>query len=255
MKTMPLYDFKSVDIASQLTLIDILLFKRILPKELLNQNWLKEKQAQSAPNVYSMIQRFNMVAHYTVFQIVNKEDVKERASVIQKFIKIAQECRIMCNFNSMTAIISGLESKEVYRLSKTWTLIPTSLMSTFNELKEFASHKKNYSVFRQEIKTLLDTDKPFVPYLGIYLTDLTFIEDGNKDMVDGKINFTKRILLASVIKEIQQIQKNTDDYHLNDIPELRERLTTLSFIEQDELYKLSIKAEPLKEMKKKREKQ
>ena len=41
---------------------------------------------------------------------------------------------------------------------------------------------------------------------GMYLTDLTFIEDGNPDKVGHMINFVKRRLYANVIREIQQYQ-------------------------------------------------
>lgn len=36
---------------------------------------------------------------------------------------------------------------------------------------------------------------PKIPYIGTSLADLTFIEDGNPDHLDGMINFTKRYLL------------------------------------------------------------
>jgi hypothetical protein len=41
---------------------------------------------------------------------------------------------------------------------------------------------------------------------GVYLTDLTFIEDGNPDYVNELINFSKRSLIYTVIAKIQQFQ-------------------------------------------------
>jgi hypothetical protein len=41
---------------------------------------------------------------------------------------------------------------------------------------------------------------------GVYLTDLTFIEDGNPDYINELINFSKRSLIYTVIAKIQQFQ-------------------------------------------------
>ena len=60
--------------------------------------------------------------------------------------------------------------------------------------------------FRGLRNCLRSADPPCVPYLGMYLTDLTFIEDGNPDTVDGLINFVKRRLYANVIRDLQQFQ-------------------------------------------------
>lgn len=38
---------------------------------------------------------------------------------------------------------------------------------------------------------------------GVYQQDLTFIQDGNKDILEnGYINFFKRILVSEIIKEV-----------------------------------------------------
>lgn len=55
----------------------------------------------------------------------------------------------------------------------------------------------NFSNFRDAVQ---HADPPIIPYLGVYLTDLTFIEDGNNNMLpvaDGRtdiINFEVRCL-------------------------------------------------------------
>jgi hypothetical protein len=56
----------------------------------------------------------------------------------------------------------------------------------------------NFSNFRDAVQ---HADPPIIPYLGVYLTDLTFIEDGNNNMLpvaDGRtdiINFEVRGLM------------------------------------------------------------
>ena len=54
------------------------------------------------------------------------------------------------------------------------------------------------------------TRLPCIPYLGIFLSDLTFIEEGNPDSIvmEGveTINFVKRRKVADVIAKIQTYQ-------------------------------------------------
>lgn len=64
---------------------------------------------------------------------------------------------------------------------------------------------------------LSDHDAP--RYLGMYLTDLTFIEDGHPDLTpNGLINFMKRRQIALVIREIQQFQN--DAYNFKPLPQV-----------------------------------
>ena len=53
---------------------------------------------------------------------------------------------------------------------------------------------------------------PILPYIGLYLTDLTFIEDANKNILNDKINFSKCRKLAKVIREIQTDQQKPYEF-------------------------------------------
>ncbi len=60
------------------------------------------------------------------------------------------------------------------------------------------SSDKSWSVYRE---TLHQTSTPLIPYLGVYLSDLVFIETGNSDWWDGSnlVNFKKCRFIAKVI--------------------------------------------------------
>jgi son of sevenless-like protein len=81
----------------------------------------------------------------------------------------------------------------------------------------------------------------------MFLTDLTFIEDGNADRVKAMphlINFDKRTKTAEKIKEIQQHQNS---YPLMEIPELQNFLTNnLKNADRDpeQMYQKSLQLEP-----------
>lgn len=60
---------------------------------------------------------------------------------------------------------------------------------------------------------------PCIPYLGVHLSDLTFIEDGNPDTIRGLVNFTKRRFLFRVISEISRYQQNA--YNLHPVPQIQ----------------------------------
>jgi len=71
------------------------------------------------------------------------------------------------------------------------------------------SSDENYKLYRQLISNV---KPPAIPLIGVYLKDITFINDGNPDTLEkdfGKpnfVNFNKREKLANVVLEIRKFQ-------------------------------------------------
>jgi hypothetical protein len=79
--------------------------------------------------------------------------------------------------------------------------------------------------------------------VGVYLSDLTFIEDGNLDMLaNGQVNFTKHRMVANVIQELGQYQQTP--YNLVRVDAIRLFLDTLDPLSEQKQYQLSLKHEP-----------
>lgn len=74
---------------------------------------------------------------------------------------------------------------------------------------------QNYNVYRTHLKSCAP---PMLPYLGQYLTDLTFIHEGNPDTNDkGLINFHKRTLMYKVISEMELFQLGSGEYKFKEV--------------------------------------
>lgn len=83
-------------------------------------------------------------------------------------------------------------------------------------------------------------------HLGVYLTDLIFIEDGVSSQIKGQnaINFTKWTKTTEVIREIQRYQN--EPYALQPVPELQEYIAENMATAGDvhEMWDRSLKVEP-----------
>lgn len=81
---------------------------------------------------------------------------------------------------------------------------------------------------------------------GVYLTDLTFIEDGIPSVIKktNLINFSKRAKTADVIGDIQQYQNV--GYSLQPVPELQDYILSNMQAAGDvhEMYDKSLQVEP-----------
>lgn len=81
--------------------------------------------------------------------------------------------------------------------------------------------------------------------LGVYLTDLTFIEDGIPSLTPSElINFNKRAKTAEVIRDIQQYQNVP--YLLQPVPELQDYILSNLQASGDvhDMYDRSLEIEP-----------
>lgn len=112
------------------------------------------------------------------------------------------------------------------------------------QIRKLMGANRNFTEYRLIVHSV---NPPCIPFLGIYLQDLTFIEDGNPDFLrksHNLINFAKRHKAAEVIREIKQFQSFAYNFH--SIPEFQ------SFIKYnleqshdvERLYERSLQIEP-----------
>uniref|UniRef100_A0A3B4F6M4 Rap guanine nucleotide exchange factor 1 n=1 Tax=Pundamilia nyererei TaxID=303518 RepID=A0A3B4F6M4_9CICH len=199
-----LHDFRSHEIADQLTLLDAELFYKIeIPEVLL---WAKEQNEEKSPNLTQFTEHFNNMSYWVRSLIIQQEKAQDREKLLLKFIKIMKHLRKLNNFNSYLAILSALDSAPIRRLE--W--------------------QKQTSEVRR---------------LGLILQDLTFVHLGNPDLIDGKVNFSKRWQQFNILDSMRRFQQ----VHY----ELKRNEDIVSFfndfsdhLAEEALWELSLKIKP-----------
>lgn len=217
-----LLNFNGLEIAKQLTLIENKMFCSISAEELLNQNFTTKKlHLNLSPNIQRSVLFTNLLSDYVIESILQPGlSLKQRAHILKCWLKVSISCLYLRNFNSLASIMTSLQSFLISRVHKIWSLLSTKYKDLFQYLTSIIHPEKNYHIYRKKIREFLNSslednlDIPIVPYLSLFLQDLTFVVDGNPNYRVNKnsfleqklINFDKYSKITKIISDLQTLQ-------------------------------------------------
>ncbi|KAF0032329.1 hypothetical protein F2P81_014619 [Scophthalmus maximus] len=265
-------DFSAAAIAEQLTQTDSALFVKVVPYQCLGCVWSqRDKKENMSPTIRATIAQFNAVTNQVIMSLLCQPadptssptsscrpptTPAQRARIIEKWIRVAQDCRRLKNFSSLKAILSALQSNAVYRLRKTWAVVSRDSMATFDNLCEtfpdencVLTNKEllgedggqatvgNISpkIFKRcPIRRQMSTSSGVVPYLGTYLTVLTMLDTALPDTVEE----------FEVLSQIRVLQASCSQYNLPHHPRVAAWLRGYMLLTDQESYELSRQLEP-----------
>lgn len=139
----------------------------------------------------------------------------------------------------MFELSAGLNCSAVSRLKLTWEEVAKEKVCP-EKIMELTSPQSNFSAYRNALRKV---NGPSIPYLGQYLSDLTFIEDGNNDTLDnGYVNFEKCTMVANAILNLKQLQDVP--YNLMPLNRVQDWIKSWKLSSEKEIFDLSLIAEP-----------
>ncbi|XP_032113612.1 ral guanine nucleotide dissociation stimulator isoform X2 [Sapajus apella] len=258
-------------VAEQFTLMDAELFKKVVPYHCLGSIWSqrdKKGKEHLAPTIRATVTQFNSVANCVITTCLGDRSTKapDRARVVEHWIEVARECRVLKNFSSLYAILSALQSNSIHRLKKTWEEVSRDSFRIFQKLSEIFSDENNYSLSREllikegtskfatlEMNPKRAQKRPketgiiqgTVPYLGTFLTDLVMLDTAMKDYLYGRlINFEKRRKEFEVIAQIKLLQSACNNYSIAPDEQFGAWFRAVERLSEAESYNLSCELEP-----------
>uniref|UniRef100_A0A8B9GKL2 Rap guanine nucleotide exchange factor 2 n=1 Tax=Amazona collaria TaxID=241587 RepID=A0A8B9GKL2_9PSIT len=195
-----LLQLSTVEVATQLSMRNFELFRNIEPTEYID-DLFKLKSKTGCTNLKKFEEVINQETFWVASEILREINQLKRMKIIKHFIKIALHCRECKNFNSMFAIISGLNLAPVARLRTTWEKLPSKYEKLFQDLQDLFDPSRNMAKYRNVLNSQ-NLQPPIIPLFPVIKKDLTFLHEGNDSKVEGLVNFEKLRMIAKEIRHV-----------------------------------------------------
>lgn len=137
-------------LAQQLTWIEADLFRRIQPRDFLRHLWSNNLSTEKNP-VLASIEHFNFISGWIASLVVKQNLLEKRVSVFEFCLQLAVDLRGLNNFNTLMAVLAGMNSAAVLRLKLTRD-------------KCMTRNKKLYHVFL-ELESLMSSERFIYIYI------------------------------------------------------------------------------------------
>uniref|UniRef100_A0A8C1XQF4 Rap guanine nucleotide exchange factor (GEF) 6 n=1 Tax=Cyprinus carpio TaxID=7962 RepID=A0A8C1XQF4_CYPCA len=200
-----LLQLSTVEVAAQLSMRDFGLFRNIESTEYVDDLFKLDPGGGGSSRLKQFEDVINQETFWVATEILREPNALKRMKTVKHFIKIALHCRECKNFNSMFAIISGLNLAPVARLRSTWEKLPSKYEKLFRDLQDIFDPSRNMAKYRN-ILSSQSVQPPIIPLFPVVKKDLTFLHEGNDSSVDGLVNFEK---LRMIAKEIRNVVRMT----------------------------------------------
>lgn len=206
-----LMDLPDEIVARELTRIDWILYSSIRPRDLVRHVSLSASQKESCKSlehVNRMISQFNHVAFWVAHWILLRDKPKHRARALEKFMGIAWKLRYLNNYNSLGAVLAGINGTAVHRLKQTRDLISPEMQKQFMRLEILMGTQRSHFAYRLAWE---NTTTPRIPFLPLHRRDLVHAEEANRTFVSRMegdlINWKKFEVMGQVIFEVKKSQQ------------------------------------------------
>uniref|UniRef100_A0A8C7GIN2 RasGEF domain family member 1C n=1 Tax=Oncorhynchus kisutch TaxID=8019 RepID=A0A8C7GIN2_ONCKI len=167
----------------------------------------RERQKKKTTNLEAYVRWFNRLCYLVATEICMPAKKKQRAQVIEFFIDVARECFNIGNFNSLMAIISGMNMSPVSRLKKTWGKAKTAKFFILEHQMDPTGNFYNYRTALRGAAHRSQTansnrEKIVIPFFSLLIKDIYFLNEGCANRLpNGHVHFAKFVELARQVGE------------------------------------------------------
>ncbi|XP_070936360.1 ral-GDS-related protein-like isoform X5 [Macaca nemestrina] len=223
-------------LAEQLTLTDAELFKKVELYECLGSIWgqrAKEGNEHVAPTVHATITHFNRLTNCVTTSCLGNHGMRarDRARVVEHWIKVARECLSLNNFSAVHAIVSALCSNPIHRLHETWAAVSSKSTKHLKQLcKKDTAVKRDLLIKAGSFKVTTQERNPQRAQM--------------KLRRQNKGNSNKRRKEVRVLQEMQLLQVAAMNYRLRPLEKFVTYFPRMKQLSDKESYKLSCQLEP-----------
>ena len=235
-------DWKKEEIGDQLMKNSVFLLNKVQPRELYRAIFLKKDKEKTSPNVVNCVNNFNRLTSFIIEDILSYNFPKERAKIYDKWVEIADYCKANKDYNDLIAIFSALNNYIITGLRLTLKEVKGRTNTLFRQLGEFCTVEGNYKNIREDMNNCDKTGEIFIPYLGMLMRDINFMEESSKYINEnGCINMEKIENINTIFEKYFKFKSKIEKK--NKIKELM-FFEDLEDITEEQLEEIADKLEP-----------
>lgn len=184
-------------------MIDRELFLGVKPEELILDDWMscqevnvldwaqylkdrarwkaESRWSQKTSALAAVRGRFNLLANFVVAEIVMTHP-NDRAMLVSKFIRVAFKAYVQSNFNTLAAIIAGLQNEWAAKaMHRHWARVRLWENGVFQKLKQFVLPHDDFKAMRDAIASMVDSKT-----LNVTTRTSTVLSNSSTDLPSGK---------------------------------------------------------------------
>ncbi|XP_045140072.1 ras-GEF domain-containing family member 1B isoform X2 [Echinops telfairi] len=198
-------------------------------------------------NLEAYVEWFNRLSYLVATEICMPVKKKHRARMIEYFIDVARECFNIGNFNSLMAIISGMNMSPVSRLKKTWAKVKTAKFDILEHQMDPSSNFYNYrtalrGAAQRSLTAHSSREKIVIPFFSLLIKDIYFLNEGCANRLpNGHVNFEKFWELAKQVSELMTWKQVECPFERD--RKILQHLLTVPVFSEDALYLASYESE------------
>uniref|UniRef100_A0A6B2L6G7 Ras-GEF domain-containing protein n=1 Tax=Arcella intermedia TaxID=1963864 RepID=A0A6B2L6G7_9EUKA len=238
-KQFTIVDIHPTEIARQLTLASMKIFSLINPRDLLYWN---SKAEEKKLRIMDFINNFNYLCQWAISFILVGINEKQRGFFITHVIYVMIEAFSIGNYHCAVALLACLDGVAISRLKKSWCFVEETQINSLENIRNQLSANGNWKIYRELVQQRQD---PCLPYIGVYLQDIFFIEDGNPSTSGELFNFEKMTQFSNCLQEIMRFFYIKYDF--KSVPEIQETINSIKVFELKETHRISLTVEPREE--------
>jgi len=160
-----------------------------------------------------------------------------------QLIEVMVESYKMANYHVAIAMLACIEGVAISRLKKSWAVVEEDgkhLLAALDYLRVQFSSQLNWKIYREIVQQQLP---PCLPFLGVFLQDITFIDDGNPSYIGEELlNWEKFQRFSNCLSDMQKFLYVKFDF--KPVPEIQDCIKCIKVFDDKEVYQISLAVEP-----------
>eukprot|EP01117_Protostelium_nocturnum_P012171 TRINITY_DN4468_c0_g1_i1.p1 TRINITY_DN4468_c0_g1~~TRINITY_DN4468_c0_g1_i1.p1 ORF type:complete len:405 (-),score=81.12 TRINITY_DN4468_c0_g1_i1:124-1338(-) len=143
--------------------------KRVHPNE-----WVGDRNKENSPTIMGIIEDSNQLSCWVQTLLLDR-DANVRRSNWKWMYSLVQDLRKREDYNNLMSIVNGMNTTPVHRTHFAESIYTRKQNETLNDITEFLSSSNNFFA----LQNAMESSTGSLPYLGIILSNLIMVEDGN----------------------------------------------------------------------------